>query len=90
MSSRKMEGRRCLCLTDLFDRMLVPRGVRCGPTFSITRGEKNGRLGGHRVEEQFVGGADEEFQAQHGGAQRRRRRADLGGAQLGLQAPEGL
>ena len=70
--------------------MLVPRGVRCGPTFSITRGEKNGRLGGHRVEEQFVGGADQEFQSQHGGAQRRWRRVDLGGVQVGLQAPEGL
>ena len=63
----------------------------CGaaPTFQSSE-EGGGRLGGHRVEEQFVGGADEEFQAQHGGAQRRRRRESLGGAQVGLQAPEGL
>ena len=78
-------GRRCLCLTDSFDRMLVPRGVRCGPPFQSPE-EGGRRLGGHREEKQFVGRADEEFYSVWRGSEAKEERG-FGRGASGITSP---
>ena len=86
-SSSSGRGRRCLCLEDLFDRKLDdPRGLRCGPTSSIMRGGMRAARWAPGTEGSLSNELMRSLQAQHGGAQRRRRRVDL----QGEQAPEGL